>query len=303
MLEYSRPAWSQSEEAFIADYIEPLPNAYFDDFGNIIVKVGKAPKVCWTSHTDTVAYGEGAQALALSPDNILGLDPLSEAECLGADCGAGVWLMRRMILAGKPGLYLFHRDEESGGNGSSWIAKNTPELLAGIKFCISLDRKGKNSIITEQYLGATASNEFAASIAPMLPKGMKADPTGSFTDSAFYAHLVPECSNLSVGYESCHSPRETLDLTFIDKLLACLLKLDYSKLRASRTPIPPRSERYTSHYIDSDYNWEPFKGSTGGSHIDNELLNLVQRHPRAVALLLQQWDLNADDIYNAMTEL
>ena len=45
--------------------------------------------------------------------------------------------MREMILAGIPGLYVFHRNEESGGAGSDWIARETPWELHGIKAAIA----------------------------------------------------------------------------------------------------------------------------------------------------------------------
>ena len=326
---YARPSRSQTEEAFIADYIQPLKGAYQDGFGNWIVQVGKgAHSVMWTSHTDTVAWYEGQQAVCIDKDGDLALDLDSEASCLGADCTVGVWLMRRMILAGKPGLYVFHREEETGGNGSSWIVENTPELVSGVQFCISLDRRGYSSIITDQIYGETASNEFAASMASQLQGSFKADPGGTFTDSAFYSGLIPECSNLSVGYFSAHSSKECLDYEFADSLLLKLLALDYSKLVASRIPEPIGASdygygRYTSPYglyqreqwgdglySDDDYVDGEEEVSLPittdpklADYVDRELLNLVSRNPEAVTLLLQQWDLSTDDLYKAIREI
>ena len=45
------------------------------------------------------------------------------SDCLGADDGAGVFLMLEMIDANVEGTYIFHRGEERGGWGSSQIAE------------------------------------------------------------------------------------------------------------------------------------------------------------------------------------
>lgn len=339
MLEYCRPDDSATEIEFITKYIDTLPCVTVDGYGNRIIQIGKAkPKVCWASHTDTVHYDNGKQAIELNANGDICLDFYSKANCLGADCTAGVWLMRRMILAGKPGLYIFHRSEETGGGGSSYIATNSPELLKGIEFLISLDRRGQDSIVTKQFMGVTASWSFAHSIAPMLPGGMKADPTGTFTDSQNYSHLVSECSNLSVGYEHCHTHKETLDYRFIDNLLTHLLKLDYSKLLASRTPMPQDDWYqganngpcgYYSGGSDRDFNeqWSEYMANenkpaddplnSGTSHkkrtttndtspslfYDSKLSDLVRRYPEATALLFEEYGIETHDLYEFINKI
>lgn len=245
MLTYARPDGSETEREFIKTYLDTLPGVRFDGAGNRVVRVGagRSP-VCWASHLDTVHYEEGRQAVRINLDGHFALSRNSKASCLGADCTAGVWLMRQMILAGKSGTYIFHRGEECGGKGSKFLAKKGKTLWKDFKFMISLDRKGTDSIITDQFQGKTASGDFAKSIARMLPKGFKDDPTGSFTDSANYAGVVSECSNLSIGYERCHTERETLDFHFTDNLLQHLLALDYSRLVASRRPGDSGKRKY-----------------------------------------------------------
>lgn len=307
MLEYARPSWSSTEEAFIAEYIDSLPGMQRDTFGNRYVTIGRsAPTIAWSSHTDTVHWDEGKQAIELDKDNMLALDWNSEASCLGADCTAGVWLMRRMILAGKPGLYIFHRDEENGGNGSTWIAENKPELVQGIKAMIALDRKGYTSVITEQSTGVTASTKFAWSLADQLGTRWQPDDTGLFTDSAFYAHLIPECTNISVGYFSQHSTSETLDPVFLDQLLMALIALDYEKLEIAREPEAAYSGSRYSRYRDRDYRY-PSPTLSGGyepwePNADHELVALVRANPEAVAHLLRQWDITEGEIYEAIDD-
>lgn len=324
MHEYARPAGSQTEEAFIAQYIDTLPNMQRDAYGNRYCTVGKAaPTIAWSSHTDTVHQEEGKQALEIDKDGVLALDYYSEANCLGADCTAGVWLMRRLILAGKPGLYIFHRGEEDGGLGSRWIVKNTPELVHGIEAMIALDRRGYDSVITEQSTGITASTTFAQSLADQLGGEFIPDDGGIFTDSAFYKGLIPECTNLSIGYHSQHSRHETLDFQFTDGLLVKLLSLRYTELEISRDPTVTESydhwrNAYGAYYgmhsasatsrdpwMAEDGEWMA-DGETSSSpalpYVDRELVALVRRHPEAVAHLLGHWSLSVDDVYEALRD-
>lgn len=336
MLEYCRPEGSDTEEHFIATYLDTLPGMTKDDYGNRICIVGKdKPRIAWSSHTDTVHYDEGTQAIEIDKHGLMGLDFHSDANCLGADCTAGVWLMRRLIMAGKPGLYIFHRGEESGGQGSRWIASNTPELVEGIDAMIALDRRGYTSVITEQSTGRTASNRFANSLADQLNtlSGLQnkyaADDGGIFTDSAFYNHLIPECTNVSVGYFQQHSRQETLDYVFTDDLLLALLKLDYSKLTIARDPkVEDRSawryygqgasSDYGSYYRGADYDYEldqHWREQWGESEssprkvqgddepgVDRELVEMIRRNPEATARLLGYWDCGLDDLYEAIAD-
>lgn len=331
MHEYARPNGSRTEEAFIATYIDTLPNMRKDTYGNRHCIVGKhAPSIAWSCHTDTVHYEEGKQALEIDKDGMLALDYYSEANCLGADDTAGVWLMRRLILAGKPGLYIFHRGEEDGGLGSKWIVRNTPELVHGIEAMIALDRRGYDSVITEQSTGVTASTAFAQSLADQLGGEFIPDDGGIFTDSAFYKSLIPECTNLSIGYHSQHSRHETLDFQFTDSLLVKLLGLRYDALTISRDPTAvdamdrwrsayygnhsPAASTYGAPWLTDDGDeydrhmreqWE--EGSETSSRVglpqvDRELVALVRRHPEAVAHLLGHWQLAADDVYEALRD-
>ena len=69
--------------------------------------------------------------------------------------------MTKLIEANVPGRYIFHRAEEVGGRGSSWIETKAPELLAGYDRAIAFDRKAKHSIITYQSCSRCCSDEFA----------------------------------------------------------------------------------------------------------------------------------------------
>lgn len=233
MLTYKRPAGSDTERAFINKFIRPF-DPWQDKFGNLIVQIGDDPNILWSSHTDTVHHQDGRQAVRMDGDFIV-LDKPKAGTCLGADCAAGVWLMAEMIRAKVQGVYVFHRDEERGGGGSSWMARNTPNIFEGIEFAIALDRKGYDSVITHQG-ERTASDAFARSMAAILGGTYSPDDTGLFTDTAHYTELVGECTNLSVGYFDQHGPRERQDLPFIMALRDTLISADFSTLVQERMP-------------------------------------------------------------------
>lgn len=241
LLTYARPGRSRAEKKFIRRYIKPR-GARPDLFGNLIVRVGENPKVLWSCHTDTVHRLSGRQEVLVENGVAFVRTTDFLANCLGADCTTGVWLMLQMIDAGKPGLYIFHRDEETGCRGSNWIARNTPELLDGVRYAIAFDRRGYDSIVTHQVGVRTASDEFARALAAGLGLDMKPDPTGVFTDTIEYEALIPECTNVSVGYENAHSRHEVQDLAFAELLLQRLLDLDVDALPVVRNPAAPQKD-------------------------------------------------------------
>lgn len=251
MLQYKRPAGSKTLHEFIARYIAPL-GATPDDANNWIVRVGSHSRVLWSSHTDSVHTSSGYQRIVISGDKIK-LAYGEKANCLGADCATGVWLMREMILAGVQGLYVFHDSEESGGIGSSYIANKTPHILDGIDYAIAFDRRGADSIITHQGGSRCASNEFAGSIAPLLPKQYKADSGGVFTDTANYTHLIPECTNLGVGYLDQHCASETQSIKAALAMRESMLRFDESKLIAARDPADCENDYWQSYCESSRY--------------------------------------------------
>jgi hypothetical protein len=259
MLSFRRPAGSRSERKFISQFIWPL-GVETDRKGNLFKRIGTAP-IMWSSHTDSVHRMGGLQDLIRVGDFGIGVSKKSKSNCLGADDAAGVWLMREMILANVPGLYVFHREEESGGHGSKWIAKNNPKLLDGIKYAVAPDRRDKEDVITFQSGLRCCSDEFAASISDQLGMGYKACTGGSFTDTANYTGLIGECTNLSVGYDGAHSANEKLDAEFLLKLRDKLLHLDVSRLVEKR-----KAGEYESKYKQyqyggaTDYGYFPHHG-------------------------------------------
>lgn len=319
MLSHCRPHSSHSEEAFIQEFVAPL-GAIKDDFGNYHLRIGTAP-VAWCCHTDSVHSNPGRIKLFWTDDKQTHVRAGDDADCLGADNAAGCWLLREMILAGREGLYLFHRQEEVGCQGSRWIAKSTPEVLNGIDMAIAFDRRGTHSIITHQMPGRTCSDAFGLSLGEGLGLGHQLDNGGTYTDTASYIDLVAECTNVSVGYNNEHSHKENLDIGYILRLREALMGLDLSKVTVARKP-GEREHRYASygqysrHYggylgweneFDEgcwEYDWSK---SRSGKHNDyrgpDKLERYVQDNPAAVASLLEDMGIDHHDLEQYLQSL
>ncbi|WP_225011269.1 M28 family peptidase [Novosphingobium percolationis] len=286
ILSWARPHDSMIERAFCREYLDRVPGMTADAFGNRMLTIGDRPRVMWSCHVDTVAARGGQQDVGIDKRGIAGLHNGKAGMSLGADDGAGVWIMLNMIAAGRPGLYLFHRGEEQGCLGSCWIQRNTPELLKDIDAAIAFDRAGHGDVITHQSYGRTCSDAFAVSLASTL-NGLNPDfryvpdDTGIFTDTNEYAGLIPECTNLSVGYHGQHGPRETLDVGHCEKLLAAMLKLDASRLVIERDPA-----------IQEDDRWGWFGNYRGEQ---GDFAAAVAEYPQLAARMLEQCGVSLDD--------
>lgn len=275
---FKRPHGSRTEKQFIRQYIQSLGEGVKTDiFGNYWYRIGDAP-VMWSSHTDTVHSHKGRQSIGYDGDEIGVAASDKQADCLGADDTAGVWLMLQMIAAKRPGLYVFHRGEEKGCLGSKYITKENKELVDGIKFAIALDRKGTRDVITHQRGKRTCSDDFAKSMADQLGMGYMPDNGGIYTDTAEYTDLIGECTNISVGYRNAHGQSERLDCSHIFKLRDALLKLDWEQLVEKRKPGESEYKAYQysgnnsyhhSHHHNNYTRGEGGYWSNGVWHPDN----------------------------------
>jgi hypothetical protein len=233
MLEYMRPESGKGQSNFCNRFLRPVFGKP-DEFGNYILRVGQS-RIAFMAHHDTVHDKSGKQIVEVI-NNIAMLPEKTESSCLGADCTSGVWLMLEMVKAGIAGVYVVHAGEEIGCVGSRAIVDVNPIWLDNIDAAISFDRRGFDSIVTHQMGMRTCSHKFAVSLSDILGLYMKPDDTGSYTDSNEYAGIVPECTNISVGYFGQHSKRETQDLTFLSVLRDALLVADFSGLVIERNP-------------------------------------------------------------------
>ena len=256
ILSLVRPANSKGEQVmvkYITDHLDALGVTYgIDGYGNISVNLlpinETTSRVMFAAHTDTVHRNADTtrytQQLAYIDDKheIVGLSADSQSTCLGADDGTGCWVLLRLIEAKIPALYVFFRAEEIGGLGSEYYRtdKTNTELLESLTHCISFDRKGYTDIITEQWSGICASDEWATNFAKQLntiDSTISLSPNvGTFTDSANFTDIIAECTNISIGYDRQHTDQETQDLVFADRLVQALLQVDWLKQPSHRTP-------------------------------------------------------------------
>jgi len=295
MLTYARPHESDMEQAFVNRYVVPVAPDY-DGYGNHSVRIGDAP-VLWSCHTDTVDRRPGRKQVQVW-DGTVYLVGGKAGMCLGADDGAGVWIMREMIRAKVPGLYIFHRGEERGGLGSGWIVDHNRSMLDGIEAAIALDRKGTQSIITHQMGMRCCSAKFAEQVKAELNLGYVTDDTGVFTDTANYAPYVSECTNLSIGYEREHGPTETLDLQHVVMLRDAMTRFNPGCLGAYRDPMSGWDDlddfEYPGQVRDRVANVR--RKMDGLQTIyTSDLYDLVTRYPEIAAELLCQCGIDEDD--------
>ena len=324
ILSYRRNYETASEKEFIANYIATIPNIQSDIELNFFVKIGES-ETMFSCHTDTVHWSDGKQKVCYISDLDMACkitakeDAEYDGECLGADDGAGIWIMLNMIEAGIPGLYVFHRGEECGGIGSSYIAEENPDLVKGIKRCIAFDRRGAHDIITHQAGGRCCSDEFAWALATEFATAhneldLYPCDRGLFTDSANYTHLIPECTNISVGYDSEHRVAEILDIDHLSKLLDACLKVDWESLPTVREPVEDDLS-----WVNS-YNTRKPRGSTGSmsyptrnQQLDtwvgydemgyNDILEVCRNSPEIVAEYIFEMGVTYNDIQRIYDDL
>ena len=299
MLSYRRPFGSKSEAEYIDRFITPL-GVQTDKFGNRFLIIGEEkPTILWSSHTDSVHNAEGYQKIQMTGSKIH-LPKKSKSNCLGADDAAGNWIMMEMIMAKVPGLYVFHFGEEVGCRGSGGIANETPEFLDGIKAAIAFDRRGFDSVITHQR-SRTASDAFGSSIAAQLPSRFKNDPTGVLTDTKIYMSIVPECSNISVGYENEHHPDETLCVNHLFELRDYMIKIDASKFVIERDPKATLSAPQRGLSSSGRSGLGRFSALRSLRRLRlRDLEDLVWKYPRQVAQFLDDSNVSVDELDDAI---
>jgi hypothetical protein len=223
-----------------------------DSYGNYFYRVGDS-RTIFASHLDT-ACKESTSVFHVIDGNIIKTDGKS---VLGADDKAGVSVMLFMMLHNIPGLYYFFIGEEVGCIGSG-LASRYGDFKGKYDRIISFDRRGVDSVITFQSSKRCCSDEFADALVKELNKsGLKyeRDDTGVYTDSAEFIDIIPECTNLSVGYYREHTYNESQDIKHLIELANACLKVDWENLPTSRDikKTEYKSWNYRSTYSSGRY--------------------------------------------------
>jgi len=232
-----------------------------DEFENLFIKVGESD-VMFTSHLDT-ATSANTPVNHVFDGKIIKTDGKS---ILGADDKAGVAIMLNMIKNNIPGLYYFFLGEEVGCVGSKKAANAQKETkIEGINKVISFDRRGTTSIITYQSGRRCASDSFGRALAGELNKADDSfeyiiDPTGVLTDSFQFISIYPECTNISVGYQSEHTYSESQDIEHLTKLAEACLKVDWNGLPVERDPLVTDYKSYGNSWGSPGWDDDDYYG-------------------------------------------
>lgn len=299
-------------------------NPYFATTeANVVVDVPRSdklkPTTLFSSHTDTCHYGPvgGPQKQEVAYDGERGelfLKNAQHGDCLGADDGAGVWLMLEMIKAKVPGTYVFHRGEERGCIGSTAMVRERAQWLERFDVAVAFDRKGFTEIITHQGGGKRcASQKCATALQTQLHKhglkGMELSPRGSVTDTLRYRGIIAECFNLAVGYAMNHGPDEYVDYAYLVALRDALIKVDWDALPVDRDPKEADPVPYqttfppTNKFLTSPAPKALPKPSAKDDEFNPTEEFLTMSHDDLVDYLGQFPDAAGDDIHEILLEL
>ena len=247
---------STTESAFVAWLANRLPVTLIDAAGNVHVDTRTDPshRTMFTAHTDTVHDGGGVNKVRVDGD----FWRADTGAALGADDGAGLAILCHLLDRGVPGYYVFFRGEERGGVGSSWLAKEMPELFNGVfDRAVAFDRAGYADVITHQSGGRCCSDEFAEALAAQLSTDTDwyaPCSGGVYTDTAEFTKLIPECTNISVGYKNQHGDREEQDVEFLWRLAKRIVSVQWDNLPTARDPKAKPESKYSGYYSRSAWN-------------------------------------------------
>jgi hypothetical protein len=229
-----RPTFDQ--KSWLPEVMEWMPTEaqeWVDDQDETVALVheipGGAVHTLFACHLDTVHTQNGYQQVK-SLRGRPGALHSPDGECLGADDGAGIWLMLEMIAADIPGTYVFHVGEERGCQGSRWLAVHRRDWLAGFQRAIGFDRPGTTDVVSHFAGQRGCSPEFVAELSWQLSShltGYELTPcrTGGLTDVRYYIDVIPECTNISIGYHQQHRRDEWLDTNYLKALRWAVLEV------------------------------------------------------------------------------
>jgi hypothetical protein len=308
MLTYCRSSGSEGERQFIERFILSLPDAYaleydmkagketYTDVAAYVVEVvdpatNTYPPVLFSAHTDSVHQHKAGPRQPVKYDADFNMVFTDYEQPLGADDAAGVWIMRQMIAAQVPGVYVFPCGEECGGVGSQALADHYAEWLQQFDYAIAFDRRGTADVITHQGMGRCASDAFGDALAAALNvEGLdyKSSDQGVFTDTANWTELIPECTNLSCGYYHEHTKDEQLDVRHVTALADAAINIFWDELPVKRVAEPVRYEPWPGlggRVVDPwSVGYEPFVEEAKVEEMVDELAYMTLKDMKRQAL-------------------
>lgn len=259
-LSLKRPHRSQTNTLFTEWLANCLPEhlqnkASLDKVGNLHVdaRINANNRTLFVAHVDTVHREEGHNKIRKTKTHWH-----ADGAPLGADDGAGVAMLMHLIHGRVAGYYIFTQGEECGGIGAKHLAEHHKDLLAQFDRAIAFDRRGVDSVITHQGWSRCCSDTFAQALADDLNVDERLmylpDDTGVYTDTAEFVDIIPECTNISVGYALEHSVNESLDMLHYQTLATRVLAINWDALPTDRDPTI-KEDKYSRYDYTSVKSW------------------------------------------------
>jgi hypothetical protein len=278
-LSYKRPHNTDMTDRFTFWLTEQLPahaDWYFDTVGNLHVDMRSdyAHTTLFTAHVDTVHRLEGKNNIRVTDTHWH-----ADGDVLGADDGAGVAMLMHLLCGGVPAYYLFTQGEEKGGIGATHVATQYEYLLMQFDRAIAFDRRGIDSVITHQGMGRCCSDAFGNALATALGAHNDnmmhlTDDTGVYTDTAEFIDVIPECTNISIGYYKEHTQEESLDIGYFQQLADAVLLVEWDKLPTERDPSVIESKWGNYDWTDRyGYGYTTYGRMGDPSTINNPLVD------------------------------
>ena len=215
--------------------------------------------------------------------------------CIRDSDKAGMVVILNMIENKVPGLYYFFIGEEVGCIGSGRLAKDwvNSEFSYTVSKVVSFDRRSDCSVITHQWYGRCCSDAFAEELSFRLngtgqKLNLEPDDTGVLTDSAQFMDIVPECTNISVGYMYEHTTVEQQDIEFLQRLCNAVCLIDWETLPVERDPYDMANDEDEDDFeVEGDFSEEYYSyfsvdGKTKKMFISTDLIeketNMIQTY-------------------------
>ena len=223
--------------AWLCDRVPSHLDLTLDDAGNIHIdnRTATHHRTLFIAHVDTVHREDGPNKFIKAHGKWF-----ADGAPLGADDGAGCAMLMHLLHSGVPGYYVFSQGEECGGIGAKHLADHHKDLLKQFDRAIAFDRRGIDSVITHQGWGRCCSDAFADALSDALNQDERLmylpDDTGVYTDTAEFTDIIPECTNISVGYESEHTQNENLNIHHYIALAERVVNIDWDSLPTDRDP-------------------------------------------------------------------
>jgi|TARA_Y100000310_G_scaffold344502_1_gene457608 hypothetical protein len=258
------------QEAQVIDYITGLfrDNGIeyrIDRQGNLyaVNHVAGAARVLLNAHMDTVAHQPAKLAFAKQKKSGDLIIRSSNKTVIGGDDKNGVWVVLQMLMDKSiktPLSALLCVREEAGLVGSQYAMEHHADWLADAIFCMTIDRRGNDEIITHNcdlQLSSGRMIEWLSDHGATF--GLRTSPNGSISDiSNITDRLNINGVNLCAGYYNAHTGSEQTNYSHLQSTLRYAKELA-KDIHAHLTKHPDRVD-YTPVAT-----WKPAVSKTYGS--------------------------------------